>query len=107
MTTVLLCNTLEAFARSLAAFSATVPVVTAKLVQDLLNFNFVGNTADNIKMGFHPFTFQMGMPNNAVPTWRWHNCMDICMQVTLLSPWQTLKLYKLKKSKWSHSHIGN
>jgi len=27
----------------------------ARLVQDLLNFNFVGDSADDIKLGFHPF----------------------------------------------------
>jgi len=36
-------DTLEAFARSPQAFSTTVPVVSAKLVQDLLSFNFVGD----------------------------------------------------------------
>jgi hypothetical protein len=53
-------ETLEAFARWPTAFMSTVPLVTAKLVQDLLNFNFMGDTADDIKMGFHPFIISDG-----------------------------------------------
>jgi hypothetical protein len=53
-------DTLEAFARSTQAFSTTVPVVSAKLVQDLLSFNFVGDSADDTKLGFHPFIISDG-----------------------------------------------
>jgi len=51
---------LEAFARTPHAFGATVPIITAKLVQDLLNFNFIGDSADDIKMGVHPFIITDG-----------------------------------------------
>jgi len=51
---------LEAFARSPQAFSPTVPIVLAKLVQELLNFNFLGELADDIKTGFHPFIVAEG-----------------------------------------------
>jgi PAS domain-containing protein len=51
----MLKETLETFARSPQAYSATVPIVTSKMTQDLLAFNFVGDSADDIKMGFHPF----------------------------------------------------
>jgi len=51
---------LEAFSRTPHAFSSTVPIITAKLVQDLLNFNFVGDSADDIKMGLHPFIITDG-----------------------------------------------
>jgi len=53
-------DALEAYARSTQALSASVPVVSAKLVQDLLNFNFVGDSADDIKLGFHPFIITDG-----------------------------------------------
>jgi hypothetical protein len=53
-------DTLEAFARSPQAFSTTVPVVSAKLVQDILSFNFVGDLADDTKLGFHPFIISDG-----------------------------------------------
>jgi len=51
---------LEAFARSPQAFSPTVPIISAKLVQELLNFNFLGESADDIKTGFHPFIIAEG-----------------------------------------------
>lgn len=51
---------LEAFARSPQAFSPTVPIVSAKLVQEILNFNFLGESADDIKTGFHPFIIAEG-----------------------------------------------
>jgi hypothetical protein len=53
-------DTLAAFARSNAAYLATSPVVTAKLVQDLLNFQFVGDSANDIKAGLHPFVISDG-----------------------------------------------
>jgi hypothetical protein len=53
-------DTLAAFARSNAAYLATSPVVTAKLVKDLLNFQFVGDSADDIKAGLHPFVISDG-----------------------------------------------
>jgi hypothetical protein len=34
--------------------------VSTKLVQDLLSFNFVGDLADDIKLGFHPFIISDG-----------------------------------------------
>jgi hypothetical protein len=53
-------ETLEAFARSPQAYSPSVPTVTAKLVQDLLNFSFLGDSADDIKLGLHPFIITDG-----------------------------------------------
>jgi len=51
---------LEAFARSPQAYSPSVPTVTAKLVQDLLSFSFLGYSADNIKLGLNPFIITDG-----------------------------------------------
>lgn len=48
------------FARSPQAFSPTVPVVSTKLVQDLLSFTFIGDSAADIKTGFHPFMIMDG-----------------------------------------------
>jgi len=53
-------ETLEAFARSPHAYSPSVPTITARLVQDLLNFSFVGDSADDIKLGLHPFIITDG-----------------------------------------------
>jgi hypothetical protein len=53
-------ETLQAYARSLNAFSASAPVVTLKLVQDLLSFTFVGDTLDDIKTGLQPFVIADG-----------------------------------------------
>jgi hypothetical protein len=48
-------DTLDAFPRTPAAYSTTVPLVTARLTQDMLNFNFVGHSADDLSGGLHPF----------------------------------------------------
>jgi hypothetical protein len=41
---------LETFALSPQAYSATIPIVTSKMVQELLNFNFAGDLANGIKL---------------------------------------------------------
>lgn len=48
-------DALDAFARTANAFSTLVPIVTAHLVQDLLTFQFLGQSIDDIKTGLHPF----------------------------------------------------
>jgi hypothetical protein len=53
-------DVLDTYARSPEAFSATVPIVTPKLVQDLISFTFVGDSADDIKTGLHPFVITDG-----------------------------------------------
>lgn len=51
---------LEAFAGSTQAFSATAPVVTVKMVQDLLTFTFLGDSIDDITLGLHLFIITDG-----------------------------------------------
>jgi hypothetical protein len=51
---------LEAYARGPEAFSHLAPVVSAKLVQDLLTFTFIGDSQDDIKVGLQPFTVANG-----------------------------------------------
>jgi hypothetical protein len=46
---------LQAYSRSNDAFSTCPPIASAKLVQDLLQFNFVGESADDIRSGIQPF----------------------------------------------------
>jgi hypothetical protein len=53
-------DTLSAFARSNESYSTISPIVMAKLVQDLLSFNFVGDSADDISSGLHPFVITDG-----------------------------------------------
>jgi hypothetical protein len=53
-------DTLEASARTADAFSSAVPIVTARLVQDLLAFNFIGQSSEDIKTGLHPFIIADG-----------------------------------------------
>jgi hypothetical protein len=53
-------ETLDEFARSHKAFSTGVPIVMLCLVQDLLAFNFMGQSADDIKTGLHPFIIADG-----------------------------------------------
>jgi hypothetical protein len=57
---LLLRDILDAFARSTDAFSSALPVVTAGLVQDLLAFNFIGMSSEDIKTGLHPFIIADG-----------------------------------------------
>ena len=56
----ILSDQLGAYARGPEAFSATVPVVNVRLVQDLLSFTFVGDTLDDIKTGIQPFVIADG-----------------------------------------------
>ncbi len=51
---------LDAYARGVESFSSTVPIISAKLVQDLLGFIFVGGSADDIKTGLQPFIITDG-----------------------------------------------
>jgi hypothetical protein len=50
-----LTEILQAYARGAEAFSPCAPIASAKLVQDLLNFNFVSETTDDVKTGIQPF----------------------------------------------------
>jgi hypothetical protein len=59
-----LCDALDAFARSAEAFSTAVPLVMACLVQDLLTFQFLGQSIDDIKSGLHPFIITDGASKN-------------------------------------------
>jgi hypothetical protein len=60
----ILRDALDAFTRTADAFSTSVPVVTARLVQDLLAFNFVGTSSEDIQGGFHPFIITDGNAEN-------------------------------------------
>jgi hypothetical protein len=53
-------DALDAFARSAEAYSAATPIVTTRLTQDILAFNFVGQSADDLKGGLHPFIISEG-----------------------------------------------
>ncbi len=53
-------DALDAFARSTEAYSAATPIVTTRLTQDILAFNFVGQSADDLKGGLHPFIISEG-----------------------------------------------
>jgi hypothetical protein len=46
---------LQAYSRGPEAFSNCAPIVSAQLVQDLLNFSFVSDALDDIKSGIQPF----------------------------------------------------
>jgi len=50
-----LTERLHAFTRSADAFSTCAPVVSPKLIQDLLNFTFVSDSPDNTTTGLQPF----------------------------------------------------
>jgi hypothetical protein len=50
-----LSEMLHAYSRSQEKFSSCAPIVSTKLVQDIINFNFVSETLDDIKTGIQPF----------------------------------------------------
>jgi hypothetical protein len=56
----ILSDLLHSFTRSADAFSTCAPVVLARLLQDLLQFNFVSDSQDDIKSGLHPFVIADG-----------------------------------------------
>jgi hypothetical protein len=51
---------LDSFAHNPEAFSSTLPIISSKLVQDILSFVFVGDSADDIKTGLQPFVIADG-----------------------------------------------
>jgi hypothetical protein len=51
---------LDAFVRSPEAYSYAVPIVTARLKQNLLALNFIGQSADDLKGGIYPFIISTG-----------------------------------------------
>jgi len=57
-----LSEALYAYTRSPEAFNNCAPVVTAKLVQDLQSFLFVGDSMDDLKSGLHS-SLLMAQPN--------------------------------------------
>jgi hypothetical protein len=50
-----LTEQLQIYSRSGNAFSSCTPITSAKLVQDLLNFVFLGESTNDIKSGCQPF----------------------------------------------------
>jgi len=57
---LILTELLNSYARSPETFSVATPVVTPKIVQDLLAFRFVGESPEDIKMGIQPFIIADG-----------------------------------------------
>jgi hypothetical protein len=55
-----LAEQLQAYTCSPEAYSANTPIVTSKLVQDLQNFIFVGDSMDDLKTGLQPFIIAEG-----------------------------------------------
>jgi hypothetical protein len=55
-----LTEQLQAYARGPEAFTSVTPIVTVRLVQDLQNFHFVGDTLDDIKTRLQPFIIADG-----------------------------------------------
>jgi len=51
---------IQEFARSPHSFNKSHPIISARLVQDIVSFNFVGETMDDIKTGLQPFAIASG-----------------------------------------------
>jgi len=52
---------LHSYSRGPEAFSTCTPVVNLCLVQDLLNFSFVAESVDDLKVGLQPFIIADGL----------------------------------------------
>jgi hypothetical protein len=57
---LVLMEQLQVYARSNEAFLTCYPIASAKLVQDLLQFTFVGENTDDIRTGLQPFIIADG-----------------------------------------------
>jgi len=55
-----LSDQIQVYSRSPHAFNTSIPVVFAKLVQDILSFQFVSKTLDDLKTGLQPFVIASG-----------------------------------------------
>jgi hypothetical protein len=55
-----LSEQMQSYARSADAFYSCHPIASAKLVQDLLSFTFLGESTDDIKSGLQPFIIANG-----------------------------------------------
>jgi hypothetical protein len=51
---------LDSYARGPDSFYSMAPVASAKLIQDLLNFTFAGDSQDDLKTGLQPFVVADG-----------------------------------------------
>jgi hypothetical protein len=90
----ILSELLHAYARSPDAFSPATPVVTAKLVQDLLSFIFQGDSPNDIKSGIQPFAIADGSAEHC------HHNMEVARLYGLLhSGDQAVTLTDLEKLK--------
>jgi hypothetical protein len=84
-------DVLDGYARSADAFSPLVPIVTPRLVQDLLSFTFLGQSADDIRTGLHPLLLLMEMRNFVRQMPKSHGYMGLSMRAMQHAPWQTWK----------------
>ncbi len=56
----ILRDLLDAYAQGQTRFIAKSPIVTPKLVQDLISFTFVGDHCEDVNMGLSPFNLIEG-----------------------------------------------
>jgi len=107
-------DALDAFAHGPTAFISPVPVVTAKLVQDLLNFNFLGDSADDIKMGLHPFIITNGNSEHrhtnleVARLYSYLNSRDASISLADLEALQAKEVRSVPLTYWElEKHLGS
>jgi len=57
---LVLDNLLQSYSRGPEAFSVSTPIVTLRLVQDLISFSFVAESSDDLKSGLQSFIIADG-----------------------------------------------
>jgi hypothetical protein len=89
-----LANQLQLYARSGDAFSSCHPIASAKLVQDLQGFVFLGESTDDIKTGLQPFIIADGSAEHRqanLELARTYGLLNSGENTVLLSDLETLK----------------
>jgi hypothetical protein len=101
-------DSLDAFARSPDAYSSSIPIVTARLIQDLLSFNFVGQSADDLKGGLHPFIIADGnseRPQNNLEVARLYGLLTAGDAACTLADLETLNSKEVESIPVTYSEL--
>jgi hypothetical protein len=105
---LVLTEQLQAYSRSNDAFSTCPPIASAKLVQDLLQFNFVGESADDIRSGIQPFIVADGSSEHRqanLELARTYGMLNTGNQSFLLSDLEVLKSKEVQSIPLSYFEL--
>jgi hypothetical protein len=91
---LILEDLLQSYARGPEAFSVSTPVITLRLVQDLMTFSFIAKSSEDLKTGLQPFVIADGSAEHRQAN------MELARTFGLLNSGdQTLQLSNLESLK--------